>query len=301
MRKHGEENLEIQALLTGYPNLEKGLTSIVETALRAAMCAGEIQLADFRKPGVQVTKLPHDVTIETDRRCEQEIRSILHQEFPSHAVITEEGGIYHGDGDYLWIIDPLDGTVNFLHGLPYFCVSVACYRNHLHRTGNPQEDFCSEIPAIPLAGVVFLPYLREVFIGISDKGAFLNGKPIRVSDVKETREAMIGMNFGKTPDAMQVMSRQLEKLLHMVQKVRCLGAAAAEIAYTAAGFLSGLTYEGLRLWDFAAAKIILEEAGGVFEAVKTGSCQWRVIVSAPDIRKALTQAMSDTVAETPGS
>jgi fructose-1,6-bisphosphatase/inositol monophosphatase family enzyme len=139
-----------------------------------------------------------------------------------------------------------------------------------------------------VVGVVFLPFSRELFCGMPGRGAFLNEKAIRVGRAQSLAEAVVSVSFGKNPETMGRMRRRLDTLLPQVRKVRCLGAAAAELAYVAAGFLDGLLYEGIKLWDFAAGKIILEAAGGFLEAVEADPDQWRVLAGTPGLRAPLT-------------
>jgi len=255
-----------------------------ETAISASRRAGAIQLHHFRNTTVRCTRLLHDLKLETDTICENAIIAAIREHFPDHAILTEESGQLPGSGEYTWIIDPLDGTVNFWHGLPFFCVSIACY----HNNGRAAEEDGTHagLPGAPVAGVVFLPFSQELFVGMPGQGAFMNGRPIRVSGVERTRDAVVTVSFGKTPEMMRRMTRKLDLLLPQVRKARCLGAVAAELAYVAAGFLGGLIYEGIKLWDFAAGKIILEEAGGFLEAAETDPGQWRVLAGAPGVRRA---------------
>jgi fructose-1,6-bisphosphatase/inositol monophosphatase family enzyme len=232
---------------------------------------------------VRCTRLLHDVKLETDQLCEKAIIAAIREPFPDHAILTEESGELPGSGDCTWIVDPLDGTVNFWHGLPFFCVSIACYRNG----GRANEGGGhAGLPGAPVAGAVFLPFSQELFVGTPGRGAFLNGRPIRVSNDERPSDVVVTVSFGKTPEMMQRMTRRLDVLLPQVRKVRCLGAVAAELAYVAAGFLGGLVYEGIKLWDFAAGKILLEEAGGFLEAAETEPGQWRVLAGAPGVRQA---------------
>jgi len=259
--------------------LPAGLTDpMAEAAIRAARTAGAIQLRHFRSSATSCARLLHDVKLETDRLCEKAIVDAIRETFPDHAILAEEGGELSGSGGYTWIVDPLDGTVNFWHGLPFFCVSIACYRNGGRHAG---------LPGVPVTGVVFLPFSGEMFVGISGGGAFLNGKPIRVSRAGCASDVVVTISFGKMPEVMRRMTKKLDILLPQVRKARCLGAAAAELAYVAAGFLGGLFYEGIKRWDFAAGKIILEEAGGFLEAAETEPDQWRVLAGAPVIRELL--------------
>ena len=258
---------------------------VQQTAIRAARRAGAVQMHHFRSRTVRCRRLLHDVKLETDRRCENVIIAAIRERFPEHAILSEESGPLEGRGEYTWIVDPLDGTVNFWHGLPFFCVSIACYRSAGRKAG--PDGRSDERLGMPVAGVVFLPFSRELFIGVPGRGAFLNGRPIRASSVQNPSDAVVTVSFGKTPEAMRRMTRRLDALLPQVRKARCLGAAAAELAYVAGGFLGGLIYENIKLWDFAAGKIILEEAGGFLEAAETEPEQWRVAAGAPGLRAIL--------------
>ena len=263
---------------------------VVATALAAARRAGRIQLRDLRNARTECTRLLHDVKTRTDRDCEEAIVETIRESFPDHAILTEERGELPGDGACRWIIDPLDGTVNFWHGLPFFCVSIACF---LNGDDAPEGEAAKAGPhGRPLAGVVFLPCSDEMFVGVAGRGASLNQRPIRTCQVTDTRYAVVSLSFGKTPAVMDCMTRRLAALLPGVRKARCLGAAAAELAYAAAGFLGGVIYEGIKQWDFAAGKILLEEAGGCLEAVETQPDQWRVLAGAPEVLAALRPLLS---------
>ena len=262
---------------------------VLATAISAARSAGAIQMHHFRNDKVGCHRLLHDIKLETDRKCENVIIATIREHFPDHTILSEEGGELPGSGECTWIIDPLDGTVNFWHGLPFFCVSIACYRNDGQSAGG--EGLPPEPLRVPVAGVIFLPFSQELFTGMPGRGAFLNGRPIRVSSVESAANAVVTVSFGKKTETMHRMTRRLDVLLPQVRKARCLGAAAAELAYVAAGFLGGLVYEGIKLWDFAAGKILIEEAGGFLEAAETEPDQWRVLAGAPVIRESLKPAL----------
>ncbi len=255
-----------------------------ETAISAARRAGAIQLHHFRNTAVRCTRGLHDVKLETDIRCEKAIVAAIREPFPDHTILTEESGRLPGSGDYTWIVDPLDGTVNFWHGLPFFCVSIACYHNGGCTAAG---GALAGLGGVPVTGVVLLPFSQELFVGTAGQGATLNGRPIRVRNAERVSDEVVAVSFGKTPETMQRMTRRLDALLPQVRKARCLGAAAAELAYVAAGFLGGLIYEGIKLWDFAAGKILLEEAGGFLEAEETEPGQWRVLAGGLGMRDAL--------------
>lgn len=245
------------------------ITSVRETAVFAARAAGILQMIHFRKVSVRYAPDPYDVKIETDRLCEKAVIATIRDRFPDHSILAEESGRHAGTAPFTWIIDPLDGTVNFWRGLPFFCVSIACYRNL-----GPGND---GINGAPVAGVIYLPFNRELFVAVAGGGAYLNDRPIRVNAMDQAAHAVMTVSFGKTADVMRRMAGRLGTLLPMVRKVRCLGAVAAELGYIAAGYLDGLMYEGIKPWDFAAGRIVLEEAGGRLEATETAPDHWRVL------------------------
>ncbi|RJR30898.1 MAG: inositol monophosphatase [Desulfobacteraceae bacterium] len=260
---------------------------IYDTAVDAARIAGAIQMDHFRKGPTQCTRLLYDVKLETDLVCEEAIRSTIGKAFPDHSILAEETGQCSGRGEYLWVVDPLDGTVNFWQGLPLFCVSVACYRNPANNENEWEIGRSSSIFGTPVAGVVYLPFMQEIYAAVRGRGTTMNGRPLRVTGAEDTHDLVMAVSFGKTRETMQCMTERLGLLLPRVRKVRCLGAAAAELAYVSAGYLGGLMYEGIKPWDFAAGKILVEEAGGFVHAVETGKDQWRVTAGATDFRAAI--------------
>ncbi len=256
------------------------LEEVRDTAREAACRAGEIQMRHFRRRPSIRSRSPYDVKLETDRLCERAAERVIHARFPDHALIGEEAGASPGGEPFVWIVDPLDGTVNFLHGLPFFCASVACYRRN------------GEAPVAPIAGAVFLPLTGEMFTAASGRGAALNGAPLGPLRRSRASAAVVAVSFGKTEKTMRRMTRRLAGLLPRVRKARCLGAVAAELAYIAAGRLGGLIYEGIRLWDFAAGRILVEETGGFFCGRQTAGGEWRVAAGAPGLRALLAPGVS---------
>jgi fructose-1,6-bisphosphatase/inositol monophosphatase family enzyme len=240
-----------------------------DTAVRAARTAGEIQLHHFRNPALACRRLLHDVKLETDLKCERAIVAVIRESFPEHLIWSEESGRLPGSGRYTWIVDPLDGTVNFWHGLPIFCVSIACYRND-------RPPVVPGLPGAPVVGVIYLPAGREMFVAVQGRGATVNSRRLRVTGAETLSDVVVTVNFGKTPDRMRRASERLAGLLPRVRKARCLGAAAAEMAYVAAGYLGGMIYDGLKPWDFAAGTILIEEAGGFVRAAETEPGLWQV-------------------------
>ena len=263
---------------------------VVATALAAARRAGEIQMQAFRKATPACTKLLHDVKIATDRRCEEAIVETVRNSFPDHAILTEESGalpvtVPAGGSSTPWTVRSTSGT-----GCRFSAFRLPAIATPPAPTITGSTE--AGLPGRPLAGVVFLPYSDEMFLGVSGRGAFLNQRPIHVCRFEGTRNAVVAVSFGKTPALMDCMTQRLAAILPQVRKARCLGAAAAELAYAAAGFLGGVVYEGIKQWDFAAGKILLEEAGGCLEAVETQPDQWRVLAGSPEVLKALKPLLS---------
>lgn len=257
-----------------------------DTAVRAARVAGELQMHHFRNPALSCRRLLHDVKIETDLRCERAIVTAIRQTFPDHPVWSEESGRLPGTGPYTWIVDPLDGTVNFWHGLPIFCVSIGCYRND-------RSAVVPGLPGAPAVGVVYLPAGREMFVGVQGRGATLNSRRLCVTAAETLSDVVVTVNFGKTPERMRRATARLAGLLPKVRKARCLGAAAAEMAYVAAGYLGGMLYDGLKPWDFAAGKILIEEAGGFVNAAETEPGLWRVAAGPAALARELASVWPD--------
>lgn len=187
-----------------------------------------------------------DLVTEYDKRSEEVILSFIEQEFPEHAILAEESGHHKTISEYQWVIDPLDGTTNFAHGIPIFSVSIALLRNN-----------------IPVAGVVYDPLRNEMFSAESGRGATLNGRPIRVSSRTDLGQAVISTGF-----PYDVRTNPRNNLAHFIQfqlrsqAVRHLGSAALDCTWTAMGRLDGYWEFGVKLWDIGAGTLIVREAGG---------------------------------------
>lgn len=190
------------------------------------------------------------VTI-ADKEAERFIVSQIRKKFPQSAFLAEESG-RSGRGNLLWIIDPLDGTSNFAHGFPWFCVSIALY-----------------VDGVPTAGIIQEPVFNETFFASRGGGAYLNGKKIQVSKISKLKDALLGTGFyyQKGPE----LKRQMELFRCLNEKalaVRRPGSAALDLAYVACGRYDGFWEKGLAPWDVAAGFLIVEEAGGKFSNYK---------------------------------
>jgi myo-inositol-1(or 4)-monophosphatase len=222
------------------------VTSEREAALSAARKAGEVLRAGFGTEHAITYKGEVDLITEVDAKAERVIREELLGTFPTHGMLAEEGGEHSGEGDARWIVDPLDGTTNYAHGLPVFCVSVALER--------AAEGV--------VLGVVHDPMREETFVAERGRGAILNGRPISVSDTYEPIRALIASDFPYDRERMPETLELLGRFSALSRGMRRLGAAALDLCYVAAGRLDGYYMRGVRLWDLAAGSLIVREAGG---------------------------------------
>ncbi len=216
-------------------------------AVRAARAAGNLQLRYFERPDrlTVTSKGLNDFVTEVDRASEQAIIEIIHNAYPSHAILAEESGRQKGD-HYQWIIDPLDGTTNYLHGFPQFSVSIA-----LKHKG------------VLVSGVIYDPLREELFTATRGEGALLNDRRIRVSKRQALAGALLGTGYPyRDQSTLETYLSMLRELIKETAGIRRPGSAALDIAYVAAGRTDGFWELGLAQWDFAAGALLVQEAGG---------------------------------------
>lgn len=219
--------------------------SYLHAAIEVAREAGTILCEEFAHTPEISYKGDVDIVTQADKRSEQRIVRRLTELFPEHSIAAEEGTGREQESEFRWHVDPLDGTTNFAHGYPCFCVSIAL----------AQHD-------TPLAAVVFNPFYGELFAAAQGQGATLNGKPIHVSKAETLATSLLCTGF-------PVQNRQLSTNLQFYGEftmrshgVRRDGSAALDLAYVAAGRFDGFWEFGLKKWDTAAGVLLIEEAGG---------------------------------------
>jgi myo-inositol-1(or 4)-monophosphatase len=188
-----------------------------------------------------------DLVTEVDKKSESKIIEVIHKYFPEHNVLSEEIGDLNMLSDYVWIVDPIDGTVNYAHSVPIFCISIAL-----------------EIKKVVEMGVVYNPVSKEKFFAEKGKGAYLNDKKIHVSDAPALRDALLvtGFPYGASDN----MDHCIDHFINFVKlslPIRRLGSAALDICYTACGYFDGFWEVNLNAWDVAAGYLIAREAGAV--------------------------------------
>jgi len=221
---------------------------MLNIAVRAARSAGNIIVRNLDRVDTLTvhTKDRNDFVSEVDRQAEQEIIGILRKAYPGHGVLAEESGSQDGN-DYLWIIDPLDGTTNYLHGFPQFAVSIA-----LQYKGRIEQ------------GVVYDPLRQELFTASRGAGATLNDRRIRVTSRRSLDGALLGTGFPfKAQQHLDAYLDMFRALFPKTAGIRRPGSAALDLAYVAAGRLDGFWEIGLNIWDMAAGVLLIQEAGGL--------------------------------------
>jgi myo-inositol-1(or 4)-monophosphatase len=223
------------------------LDRIKQIGVRAAYRAGKIIHQHYGKSFRVTKKGIMDLVTEADLSSEKIVIATIQEAFPDHAILAEESGASGRQGPDLWIIDPLDGTTNFAHGLPIFAVSIA-YSHHGQM----------------ILGVVFNPITGELFSAVRDQGAYLNNEAIRVSATSTVGDSLLVTGFpytvrSATPS--QPLAR-FARCLTAAQGIRRLGSAALDLCYVACGRFEGFWEENLKPWDTAAGMLIAAEAGG---------------------------------------
>jgi myo-inositol-1(or 4)-monophosphatase len=254
---------------------------MLSIAVRAARRAGSIiNRAALAGGNLQVeSKRANDFVTEVDRSAEAAIIEIVQKSYPEHGILGEEtGSIGSGKQEYRWIIDPLDGTTNFIHGFPQYCVSIA-----VERRGTLTH------------AVVYDPLRDELFTASKGGGAFLNDRRIRVSKCARLGDALLGTGFPfKELKRVDLYIKQLRYLMEASSGVRRAGAAALDLAYVACGRLDGFWELGLSPWDVAAGALLIQEAGGLvadLDGDQTFLDSGDVCASAPKLFPAFLQAL----------
>ena len=257
---------------------------IVNIAIRAARAAGNIIIrAVDRLDTVEVhEKGPKDYVTEIDHQSEREIIAAIRKAYPKHSILAEESGHIEGeDPDYVWIIDPLDGTRNFIHGLPHFAVTIAVsYKGKIEH------------------GVTYDPVRQELFTASRGKGAHLNDRRIRVSKRNQLSECLIGTGYPHSADRIDAYTKSLNALIPICGDVRRAGSAALDLAYVASGRFDGFWESGLKIWDIAAGSLMIREAGGLVSDFHGGESfldTGDIMAGNPKILKALLQTLSPSL------
>ena len=238
---------------------------VLETCTRAAREAGQLALASLGNPGFQQWKGPRDLLAGSVLPIQQRIIDVIHSDFPEHVILAEESAESETnappiESDPLWIVDPIDGSLNFYHGVPHFAISIAYREEDIYRVG-----------------VVYDPRTDEMFQAVQGRFARLNGQPINVQQIFEGESAYDAAIVGTDlPGGMKERQQSLNIATLLAMQcitLNVMGSPALGLCYVAAGRYHAYYHTDLKLWDVAAASVILGESGGIFTNIRGGS--WR--------------------------
>lgn len=257
---------------------------LLNIAINAARLAGDVVIRHIDQVDrVKVTaKSAHDYFSEVDVKAEQTIIRTILKAYPDHGIMAEESGIQNGDAESIWIIDPLDGTTNFLHGFPFYSISIALkVKNRIEHA------------------VVYDPIHHECFSASRGRGAQLNDRRIRVSKQTQMSASLLGTGFPTRNAALAArFFPTFEAMFGKCAGMRRTGSAALDLAYVACGRLDGFWEFGLRPWDIAAASLIIREAGGLISDMQGGEDYLNhgdVVAGTPKVFKSLLQTLMPIV------
>jgi myo-inositol-1(or 4)-monophosphatase len=243
---------------------------MLETAIEAAEAAGKLLRQNFGSTLNVNLATHHDIKLEIDEQAQEVITKVILGDFPDHCILGEEATTGNPNAEVRWVVDPLDGTVNYFYGIPHYAVSIAAQVKVAGRvpsrgeTGNAASGDAayntSEWETV--AGVVLAPEIDELFTAEKGKPATLQGKPIQASNRTELAEAIVAIGFFKSVETINRSLQDFGQMIHKVRKLRLMGAAALDVAYVACGRYDAYVEYGIKIWDIAAGQFILENAGG---------------------------------------
>ena len=252
---------------------------IYSVAKTSALEAGQVLSEGFRTDFKISKKGSIDLVTEMDLEAERVILTRIIAEFPDHQILAEEEGMRSGTSPYKWIIDPLDGTTNYAHGYGFFCVSIAL-----------------EVEDELVLGIVYDPIAKEMFSAQKGQGAFLNDRPIRVSEERKLIDSLFCTGFSYTQSEIQKNLQLFNRLIFQSRSVRRDGSAALDLCYVACGRFDGFWELSLNPWDVAAGKLIIEEAGGLVTVFNGSDCtvyDREILASNPGIHSQLVDLLQD--------
>jgi myo-inositol-1(or 4)-monophosphatase len=224
------------------------MTQYLDAAQKAARAAGELLRANFQQPLRVNSTEAHDIKLEIDVQSQELITQLLLKEFPQHALYGEEGIVGDQTAEYQWVVDPIDGTVNYFYSIPHFCISIALRQ---------REEI--------IVGVIYDPMRDEMWAVRKGENPKLNGKEFRVSERRLLAEAVVSIGLSKTSATIDAALPLLQDMVRRVRKCRLMGSAALDMAYVACGRFDAYLERSISLWDVAAGCLLVESAGGKIE------------------------------------
>ena len=271
------------------------LIAAQKTAIRAARAAGKIMRDNWYAPKKINHAEAHDLKLELDVRCQALIEKTLARAFPQIPVLGEEGDTGDVNAEYRWVIDPIDGTVNYASGLPHAGVSIALQAkgdrwpmtSDGKKTRGAQTPVTRHASHATVCAVIFDPFTDELWTTLRGQPTRLNGKIVRVSQCARIEDAVVAMGFSKSQENLERCLPYLVAISRRARKLRILGSAALELAYVASGRLDAYIERTLNLWDVAAGQLLVENAGGEFYAAPAPEGKLRMCACNGLLRKKL--------------
>jgi myo-inositol-1(or 4)-monophosphatase len=268
------------------------LQAAQKAAVQAARAAGQLMLANWHAPKRVNSAYAHDIKLELDVRCQKLIEKTLRAAFPQISLLGEEGCSGDANSEYRWVVDPIDGTVNYFHGMPHAAVSIALQvrspQSTVHsRATTPSSIFHPPSSHQTILGVIYGPFTDELWTAVRGGPTRLNGRVVRVSRCARVEDAVIAMGFSKSKLNLEKSLPHVIRLSRRAMKIRIMGSAALELAYVACGRLDAYVERTINLWDIAAGALLVECAGGEFYTRPAPGGKFRMVADNGRLRRKL--------------
>jgi myo-inositol-1(or 4)-monophosphatase len=273
------------------------LNAVQKVVVQAARAAGKVMRDNWYAPKKINKAEAHDIKLELDVRCQALIEKILAGAYPDIPALGEEGSTGDTTAEYRWVIDPIDGTVNYAFGMPHAAVSIALQSKgeKWHITGDQKSAARRLAPNlvtrhaghISIMGAIYDPFTDELWTTIIGEPTRLNGKIVRVSDRSKIKDAVIALGFSKSQENLEKSLPYFIRIARQARKIRIMGSAALELTYVASGRLDAYIERTINLWDVAAGALLLENAGGEFYALPAAGEKMRMCADNGKLRMKL--------------
>jgi myo-inositol-1(or 4)-monophosphatase len=272
------------------------LTAVEKAAVKAARAAGKVMRDNWYAPKKINSTEAHDIKLELDVRCQALIEKILAAAFPQIPVLGEEGNTGDTTAEDRWVIDPIDGTVNYAYGMPHAAVSIALQSrgdrwrvtgDKINQAHRPPNGVTRDPAHISIVGVIYDPFTDELWTTTIGQPTRLNGRIVHVSDRSKVGDAVIALGFSKSKENLEKSLPHLIRISRRAKKIRIMGSAALELTCVASGRLDAYVERTINLWDVAAGALLVENAGGEFYAVPAPNGKLRMCTDNGKLRKKL--------------
>jgi myo-inositol-1(or 4)-monophosphatase len=267
------------------------LTAVEKVVVQAARAAGKVMRDNWYLPKKVDASLPHDIKLALDVRCQKLIQKILAKAHPEIPVLGEEGNTGDTNAEYRWVIDPIDGTVNYAFGSPHAATSIALQSSNprwtalANRDRRPPNLVTRHASHVTIVGVIYDPFTDELWTTAIGQPTRLNRRIVRVSNRSRLEDSVIALGFSKSQDNLEKSLPHLIRLARRAKKIRVMGSAALELTYVATGRLDAYVERTINLWDVAAGALLLENAGGEFYTVPAPNGKMRMCADNGKLRK----------------